>query len=79
MYLSRKNLKWLTFSNVSLPPNRGRGEEEIVLSQVTIGKNCNIGGDFNGHSPSWDTETTSFYKMGRNSGGRLESLPVEGT
>ena len=25
------------------------------------------------------SETTSFYKMGRNSGGRPESLPVEGT
>ena len=46
--------KWLTFSNVSIPPNRDTGEEDIVLSELPTGANCVTGRDFNGHSLLWD-------------------------
>ena len=46
--------KWLTISNVYIPPNRATEEETIVTDHILTGVNCFIAGDLNGHFSLWD-------------------------
>ena len=46
--------KWLTISNVYIPPNRASEEETMVTDHIPTGVGCFIAGDLNGHSSLWD-------------------------
>ena len=49
--------KWLTLSNVYCPPNNSLGNTvtTLRLDVLSSGPNDIIAGDFNGHSPLWDS------------------------
>ena len=47
-YVSKR--KWLTFSNVYIPPSRGAEKEVVIADHISSGKDCFIAGDLNGHS-----------------------------
>ena len=51
--LSKK--KWITLTNLYIPPKRETGTEEIpVLDNLPISQDCSVAGGINAHSSLWD-------------------------
>jgi hypothetical protein len=46
--------RWITITNVYIPPNRSGESDDLQLEQLTVSRDAFCAGDFNGHSPMWD-------------------------